>query len=294
MEDYVIAVDASADIDETFFVENNIVLFPMEYSLGEKMISCSEMQSEERLKEFYAAQRNGELTRTSQITPYLYEQYATPYLEKGISVLYLALSSGLSSTYNSACYVAGEMKKKYPGAEFLPFDSLAATGGMGILAERAVRNKQKGMSLHQNFFDLEDAAKHLSHWFLVSDIQYLKRGGRISASAAVIASALAIKPILQIDTEGKLPVIEKVRGTKAAIRDLAKHYEEFREENEDPVYICHADAQVEADLLEEKIRALTPDVTIRKRYLCPVIGAHTGPGMVSVIHIGKKRTNLKK
>ncbi len=292
MEDYVIAVDASADVDETFFTENNMILFPMEYSLGEEMVSCTEMQSAEQMKKFYAAQKSGELTRTSQITPFLYEQYVTPYLEKGISVLYLALSSGLSSTYNSACFVAEDMKKNFTNAEFLPFDTLAAAGGIGILAERAVRNKQKGMSLKQNYSDLEYAAKHLSHWFMVSDIQYLKRGGRISPSAAIIASALSIKPILQIDTEGKLPVIDKFRGTKAAIRDLAKLYDEFREDNDDPIYICHADAEEEADRLTEKILALTPDVTIRKRYLCPIIGAHTGPGLVSVIHIGKERTNL--
>ena len=211
---YLIAVDAAADIDEAFFREKEIVLFPMDYSLGEEMVSCQTMESEEQLKTFYKAQASGELTRTSQITPYLYRKYVSPYLKEGTSVLYLTLSSGLSSTYSSACNAAVSLKEEYPDAEFLPVDSLAATGGMGILAERAVRNLEKGLSLQENAADLKEAVQHLQHWFLVSDMQYLKRGGRVSASAAAIASVLSIKPILQIDREGKLPVIGKARGTK--------------------------------------------------------------------------------
>ena len=200
------------------------------------------------------------------------------------------LSGGLSSTYQSACSVAAEAREKYSNAEFLPLDSLAATGGMGILAERAVRNQKKGMTLHENYEDLKTAVNHLQHWFLVDDIMYLRRGGRVGASAALIASALSIKPILQIDPAGKLPVIEKVRGTKAALRCLADHYKKTCMPGEDPVYICHADASGSADTLEEMIRAITPDVTIRKRMLSPIIGAHTGPRMVSVIHTGTQRS----
>ncbi len=289
MNKYMIAADAAADIDDSFFRNNEICLFPMDYSLGEEMITCRQMESEEQLKTFYLSQKNGELTRTSQITPYLYKQYAAPYLEKGISVLYIALSSGLSSTYNSACIAAEELKEEYPDAEFLPVNSLAATGGMGILVERAVRNQKKGMSLQENDADLQDAVQHLHHWFLVSDIQYLRRGGRVSASAAAIASVLSIRPILEIDAEGKLPVIGKVRGTKAAVRELLKHYEENCAVTEDAIYICHADAADTADLIEQKILQKTPNAVIRKRMLSPIIGAHTGPGMASIIHIGKER-----
>ena len=290
MNEYIIAADAAADVDEAFFLENKICLFPMEYSLGNEMIRCASMESEEQLKKFYQAQKDGELTKTSQITPFLYEEYVTPYLEKGISVLYICLSGGLSSTSQSACSVAAEAREKYSNAEFLPLDSLAATGGMGILAERAVRNQKKGMTLHENYEDLKTAVSHLQHWFLVDDIMYLRRGGRVGASAALIASALSIKPILQIDPAGKLPVIEKVRGTKAALRCLADHYKKTCMPGEDPVYICHADASGSADTLEEMIRAITPDVTIRKRMLSPIIGAHTGPRMVSVIHTGTQRS----
>lgn len=290
MNEYIIATDAAADVDEMFFNENQICLFPMEYSLGEDMIRCQSMESEAQLKKFYQSQKDGELTRTSQITPFLYEQYVTPYLEKGISVLYICLSGGLSSTYQSACSVAAEAREKYGDAEFLPLDSLAATGGMGILVERAVRNQKKGLSLHENYENLKEAVNHLQHWFLVDDIMYLKRGGRVSASAALIASALSIKPILQIDAEGKLPVIGKIRGTKAALRCLADHYKESCLPGEDPIYICHADAPKSAEILEEKIRAITPDVTIRTRMLSPIIGAHTGPQMASIIHIGASRS----
>ncbi|MBP3851495.1 MAG: DegV family protein [Erysipelotrichaceae bacterium] len=289
MYKYIIAVDAAADIDETFFQENDIYVFPMEYSLSESMVWCRDMESEEKLKAFYLSQKNGELTKTSQITPYLYSQYAEPFLKKDLSILYITLSSGLSSTYQSACLAAEDLKETYPEADFLPLDSLAATGGMGILAERAVNNQKKGMDLRQNYEDLQSAAAHLQHWFLVSDIQYLRRGGRINSSSAAIASVLSIKPILQIDQNGKLPVIGKARGTKAAVKELLKHYKQTYVPSDDPIYICHADAPDTADLLEKKILELTPNVVIRKRMLSPIIGAHTGPGMASIIHLGTKR-----
>ena len=163
METYVIASDAACDIDASFFENNDICLFPMSYSHGEEMISLSSMKDDASLKAFYEGQRNGSMTMTSQITPYLYKEYVTPYLKNGISVLYIALSGGLSSTCRSACIAARELEEEFKEVRFMVLDSLSASGGMGILLERAIRNQKKGMDMNENFSDLQEAVKHLHH-----------------------------------------------------------------------------------------------------------------------------------
>lgn len=121
---YMIFVDGSADVDLQAVGEENIKFIPMEYSLAGEMRVCDTMQDRQTLKDFYNGQRRGDLTKTTQISPYMYEEFFAPYMEKGISVLYLALSSGLSSTYNSALMARENLKEKYPDAEFVPVDSL--------------------------------------------------------------------------------------------------------------------------------------------------------------------------
>lgn len=286
---YLIFADASADIDKNFGEENDVHYIPMEYSLGDEMRTCAGVEPESVMKAFYNGQRNGDLTKTSQISPYLYKEYLEPYFKAGYSVLYLCLSSGLSSTYQSALLAKEELKEEYPELDFYPIDSLAATGGMGVLTERAVRNLDAGMSIEDNYNDLLACVAKIRHWFMVEDLMYLKRGGRVSAATAVVGSALNIKPILKIDENGKLITIAKKRGSKAALNELfelfMKTYD--AECKDDVISIVHADAAEVAEELKQKVLEIYPDVTIRTGYLTPIIGAHTGPGMVAICHMGK-------
>lgn len=284
MKDYVICMDASGDIIREAALENDIAFVPMEYSLGEEMRTSRGCEPDEVLKKFYDGQRGGDLTRTSQISPFMYEEYFKQFLQEGKSVLYFCLSSGLSSTYESSLLAAENLKEQYPEAEILPVDTLAATGGIGILAERAVKNREKGMSLEENYEDMKAFVPHLRHFFMVQDLMYLKRGGRVSAATAIVGSALNIKPMLKIDENGKLVTVDKKRGNKAAMTSLFT----FFQENYDPkvcstIYICDADTPELACKLEEKVREAAPDAVVRRTMLSPIIGAHTGPGMLSMI-----------
>lgn len=128
---YLIFMDVSGDISPEFAKANDVKFLPMEYSIGNEMRKCESMEDGEILKKFYDGQRNGDLTRTTQISPYMYEEFMEPYFEEGYSAIYICLSSGLSSTYNSACSAAEALKQRYPEQDFLPVDSLGATGGMG-------------------------------------------------------------------------------------------------------------------------------------------------------------------
>ena len=228
------------------------------------------------------------MTKTSQISPFSYEEFLKPLFEEGHSVLCLCLSGGLSASYNSALLARESLEEQFPGQKFYPVDTLSATGGVGVLTERALRNRANGMSLEENYQDLVSATKKIRHWFLVQDLMYLKRGGRISAATAVVGTALKIKPILCINPEGKLDTIAKKRGDKLAANHILDLFtESYDPTSGDVIYILDADAPQLGDYLETEVKRRFPDAEVRHTPLCPVIGSHTGPGMAAITHMGK-------
>lgn len=284
MNDYIICMDASGDIAKETAAENGIEFVPMEYSLGGEMRTSHGCESEEILKKFYDGQRNGDMTKTSQISPFMYEEYFQQFLEKGRSVLYFCLSSGLSSTYQSSVLASENLKEKYPDTEVLSVDTLAATGGIGLLVEKAIENREAGMDIRENYEAVKTMVPRLRHFFMVQDLMYLKRGGRVSAATAIVGSALNIKPILKVDENGKLVTIDKKRGNKAAMSALFAYFKE----NFDPglgstIYICDGDTPELAESLAAKVKEAVPGITVQRVMLSPIIGAHTGPGMLSMI-----------
>lgn len=288
MNDYIICMDASGDIIKEKADENGIEFVPMEYSLGEAMRTSQGCESEELLKKFYDGQRNGDMTKTSQISPFMYEEYFKQFLKNGKSILYFCLSSGLSSTYQSSILAAENLKEEYPDAEVLPVDTLAATGGIGLLVEKAIENKKNGMDIHENLESVQALVPYLRHFFMVQDLMYLKRGGRVSAATAIVGSALNIKPILKIDENGKLTTIDKKRGNKAAMSALFTYFKEnYNPQLGNTIYICDGDTPDLAKSLTAKVQEAVPGIIVRRMMLSPIIGAHTGPGMLSMILLGK-------
>lgn len=287
--DYEIYTDASADIDPVFLAKSGVKFVQMRYTVGEEERTCNSLETEEFLKKFYDAQREGKPTQTSQITPNTYMEEFEPLLKEGKSVLYLSLSSGLTKTFDSVQLAARELAQDYTQAKVVPVDTLSATGGMGLLVEKAVENRENGMSVEENAKWLEEHVQNAVLRFMVDDLMYLKRGGRIPASTAILGSALNIKPLLIVDSQGKLVTVEKKRGSKAALKTLAAKYAQTVDKQMgNRVYIVHGDSAEYADELERLVKEENPDADITKMMLCPVIGAHTGPGMTAVIYWGTK------
>lgn len=289
MRDYVICIDASVDIDQNYIQENGIVIIPMKYILGDSEKLMENRLSDASLLDFYNAMRAGAMTHTSQITPYYYQQVFRREAEKGHDILYISLSGGLSSTYASALSAAEDIEDEFEGLKIEVVDSLAATGGMGLLLMTAVRNKESGMPLSDNAAALRACAGKICHWFLVDDLKYLRRGGRISAATAVAGTVLNIKPILKIADDGTLISIAKKRGLAKAAAFLTDCYKEAADLNmPNDVIIAHADCLHEAEAARERILAFNPKANVEICGLGPVIGAHTGPGMMAVIHWGNR------
>lgn len=262
----------------------------MEYVLGDETFHCDKPESDSMMHNYYEKLRQKVKTQTSQITPTHYMDLFEPLIKEGNDIVYLSLSSGLSNTYESACLAARNLKEDYPDAVVEIVDSLSATGGMGLLTESAFANKEAGMSASENAEWLRKYALKVRHWFKVEDLMYLKRGGRVSAATAIMGTALNIKPILTIDKNGKLQTIDKKRGNKLALKAMVERFNA----NYDPsvlktVYLSCADCTDDADMLKGLIEECRPEAEVKITMLSPIIGAHTGPDMLSLIYYGGTR-----
>ena len=286
---YQMLTDASADLIPAFAQQEHISIIPMTYMIGEQEYVSDGFISDDRLKEFYQAERESQLTRTSQISPQVYLDFFRSYAQKGESVLYVSLSGGLSGTYNTARFAASEIMEEFPSVSIRCVDSRSATVGIQLLLERAAENRRNGMSLEENAQWLEANRLNICHWFVVDDLNYLKLNGRISPATALIGSALNIKPILRVENDGSLVNFGKKRGSKAALAQLLEYYEKASAEGDcSHVIIVSADYDEGADYLEAAIREKHPDREITRAILCPVIGCHTGPGLCAIAHWGTR------
>lgn len=287
---YHIYADMSIDIDMKVAAEHDIRFVPMEYVLGEESFYCTRPESDEAMHNYYEKLRHKIPTKTSQITPNHYVEVFEPLVKEGVPLLYLALSSGLSNTYSSACMAVSLLKEEYDNVNIEVVDTYGATGGMGLLAEAAAENRKKGMSVSENADWLRAHSRNILYWFKVEDLMYLMRGGRVSATTAIVGTALNIKPILTVNHEGKLDTIDKKRGNKLAVKNLIERFEA----SYDPglgttAYICCSDCIPDAENLRDMLLEKHPELTIRITMLSPIIGAHTGPDMFALIHWGNGR-----
>ena len=211
-------------------------------------------------------------------------------LAAGKDVLVLAFSSGLSTTYQSAVIAAEELGEKYPERTIRVVDTLCASMGQGLLVWYACKKRDEGLSLDALYSWVMENRLHLCHWFTVDDLMYLKRGGRISAATALVGTMLQIKPLLHVDDEGHLISMSKARGRKAAIDALVRKAQELGAGYDNStMFISHGDCREDAEFVAEEIRRRfgTTDFTIH--YVGPVIGSHTGCGVVALFFVGKER-----
>ena len=287
MKNYKIFIDLSADIKEELITKYNIGFVPMNYSIDDEEFLSDGYLSEKEMISFYEKMREGKITKTSQITPYMYKKFLLDYAKKGESILYFSLSSGLSNTYNNALLVKEELEDEYKDFKFMVVDSRGASAGIGILAEIASINQSNGMSLEDNYNYMLNMVKKSKYWLYVDDLNYLKRGGRISSSKAFIATTLNIKPILTINPDGKLDTIGKKIGKHNAAKVLVDKYFDSRDESYNSIYIIHSNESESAEYVKNIILERDKNVIIHISQVCPVIGSHTGPGTVAICHIGK-------
>ncbi len=287
---YVIFTDATADLPQEDFLRNEIQVLPMAYRLGGQEFLFEGGWDEARVCAFYERLRGGEAATTSQIAPGIYEEFFTPWLEKGMDVLYVCFSSGLSGTFQSANISAPMLMERFPGRKVIAVDSLGATFGEGLAVLQAAKNREQGMTIEENADWIGGHVLNNVHWFTVDDLMFLKRGGRISAATAIIGTTLQIKPVMHVDDEGHLIPAEKAQGRRTSLKALARKMRDTGVGLEgQTVYIGHGDARADAEFLADTIRKTVTVGDIHIGTISPIVGAHSGPGTIALFFTGSHR-----
>lgn len=288
MNNYVIFTDSSCDLTEEMLNNRGVCSTSLSFRFddSEKEYSNNEMP----IKDFYDKMRSGGVAKTSAVNSESFVIEFRKLLDKGYDILYLGFSSGLSTTYNSARLAAEQLKSEYPDRKIITVDTLAASAGIALLLDMVIEKKNSGATIEEAADFAESMKLKICHWFTVDDLVYLKRGGRISPTAAFFGNMLGIKPVLHVDNEGHLINLLKVRGRKVSIMTLADKYAELcDDEGNKKVYISHADCLSEAEelgrIIKEKYGAETALIT----NVGSVIGAHAGPGTIALFFVGKER-----
>ena len=246
--------------------------------------------SDEGLKPVYDGLRPGEVAPPAAANPKDWEAAIEPVLADGQDALVLTFSSGLSTTYQSAVIAAQELQEKYPERTVKVVDTLCASMGQGLLVWYACHQQQAGKSLEEVCAWCEDNKLNLCHWFTVDDLMFLKRGGRVSATTAVLGTMLNIKPILHVDDEGHLIKVSTARGRKASIDALAaKAAATALPGQNDTMFISHGDCQEEAEYLATVLKEKHGVKEVIIGYIGGVIGSHSGPGTMALFFLGSKR-----
>ncbi len=287
MNDYIIATSSTSDLPRTWLDEHEIPFIPYSYTVGDRL--CEDDCREESRQAIYEGMRRGDRLKTSMINEFIYYDFFKSLLDGGKDVLFLDMSQKMSVSFVNANKAAEMIRPEYPEQRLYVMDTLCISGGLGLLVERLVRLKEQGASFDEAVAWGEANKLKIAHRFTVDDLNYLKAGGRVSNSAALVGSMLNIKPVLYVPDGGTLDVARKVRGRKAALNailsgvlnDLSRI---------DPTglefHILQADCRADAEWLRGEIQKASPSVgRITITSLGVVIGAHCGPGLLTIFYL---------
>ena len=287
-KDFIILTDSASDLDLNYLRDNDVRLVKLGYSINNEDFE-GENGKELEVQEFYKLLKEGAMPKTSQVNVGVAREHFEKYLKEKKDILVVAFSSGLSGTYNSYFIAANELNEEYENKVYV-VDSLCASLGQGLFLDYIIKFANKGKSIIETRDYAEELKLKIRHEFTVDDLFHLKRGGRVSATTAIVGSLIGIKPILHVDDNGKLIAIDKVRGRKASLKQLAKYFNENNDiSDNEPVFISHADAIEDANYLKDLILEIKPNIEVYINYIGPVIGAHAGQGTIALFYRGKNR-----
>ena len=284
---YIFITDSSCDLTQKQVDEIGVDVLPMEFEINEHSYQhypdCRMMD----LDEFYGLVKKGAMPKTTQINYLKFKNFFEPYLKAGKDIIYTGISTGLSGTYNTCLIAVKELEEEYPDRKIIAIDSRCDSAGLGLLVYMAGKKYKEGASIDELADYIHATRDDLAHWFVVEDLDMLKRGGRISSVTATFGKALQIKPLISVDETGKLINVGKIRGKSNIISTLVKHVErDAIEPKKNIAFVAHADNPEGAKELRKAVKGMFKEVQICD--IGPVIGSHVGSGMLAIIFVGKR------
>lgn len=289
MKNYIITTDNNADLPDEYYKEHNIDIVLFSYMIDD--VIYDGVENSLSIEEFYEKVRNGAMPCTQQVNPENSRIFLEKYVRKGMPVIHLSFSSGLSGTYNSVCMGANEIKEAYPDAKITVIDTLCASMGQGLLVHEVLKRQRAGMSYEELVEWIENNKLRIVHDVIADDLFHLHRGGRVSKFAAVVGTKLGVKPIIHLNSEGKLIPYSKQRHKSSAMRYLANNLDRRIkvEDNLSTVAISHSacleDAKKLATIIEKDPRV--GEIIISD--IGPTIGSHTGTGTIALFYFADNR-----
>jgi DegV family protein with EDD domain len=287
--DTVLLIDSCTDLPRSYVEENGLPFVSLVCNFKGQEIK-DDFGNSLSYDDFYAAVRNGEMPSTSQVNVYDYAEMFRKYAKAGTAVIYIGFSSALSGSYNSAKLAKDMVCEEIKDADITVIDSKCASLGEGLLVYYANEMLKKGASKDEVVGWVEGNKLRLNHWFTVDDLGHLKRGGRVSGTAAFIGTLLDIKPILHVDDEGRLIPMSKVKGRKKSLKTLFEMLQEnIVDPEEQVIAISHGNCMEDVMYLKDMILKEYKVKDFIINHVGPVIGSHTGPGVVALFFMGGKR-----
>ena len=290
---FELVTDSCCNLAEETIDRYGLHVLPLTFMAdGEDTVYQSYLKGEKTdLSQFYKMMRDGKVFRTSLPNLSNTEALFRSLLDAGRDILYLGFSSGLSGTYEATELLAKQLRGEYPDRKIYTVDTLAASGGQGLLVWHACQHAEAGEGIDAVRDWVEGNKLRLAHWFTVDDLMFLWRGGRVSKTSAWAGTLLNIKPVLHVDDEGHLIPMEKVRGRKKSLTELLNHMEKTGTQPlaDQMVFITHGDCLEEAQWLEQQIRERFGVRDIVVNCIDPVIGAHSGPGTMALFFLASSR-----
>ena len=286
---FVIITDSASDLPDEYFTQHDIDCIPLGFTMNGVTYGGEDGGTLD-VKEFYASLRAGSMPTTFQVSPEQAKKHMEKFVKQGKDVLGIAFSSGLSGTANSYKIAARELSEEYPERKIFVVDSLCASLGEGLFVDYIVRKADTGASIEETRDYAESIKQNMCHYFTVEDLFHLKRGGRVSATTAVIGSMLKIKPVLHVDHEGHLIPIGKSMGRKKSVSALVDHMKELQTlDKDDPIFISHGDCIDDVNYLISLLRENYGERKIVVNCIGSVIGTHSGAGTLALFFKGKHR-----
>lgn len=290
MRDFVILSDSTCDLDLQTRQSYGIAYVPMNYTVDDVEYVASLDWESISCRDFYDMMRSGKRVFTTQVPKVVYTEAFRRIIESGKDVLYISCSSALSSSINTACVVANELKKEYPEAGIWCVDSLISSLGQGCLLIEAARKRDAGCSAEETARYIESIRLQINQCGTVASMEYLRRAGRIKASKAFFGNLFGIKPLIISDRKGQNYAYKKVKGITAARAAIAEHMRDAANGNFDTLYISHADCLEDAQMIRDAILAVAPFQKVQLGVIGPIVGASVGPGTVIAFCMGKEVT----
>lgn len=277
-----IITDSASDIPKSIQEKYNLTVIPTPVVIDEKDYFDGQTIWPDK---FYDVLRNGTEVKTYHINSFMFHEAFLPYAKNNDELIYICFSTGIAGTYNAANLAKEELLEEFPNFDLTIIDSKCASLGFGLVVEKALIMLEKNASKEEIIAAIQYHCDHMEHIFTVETLEYLYKGGRLSKTSAIAGGLLDIKPIIEVNDEGKLVSIEKIRGRNKSLKRLVEMVGERTKDKNQKIGLVHGDDYETLTHVKEMLMDKYGCNNFLESYVGCAIGAHTGPGIIGIIFL---------